>query len=197
MEYLDVCDENGIPTGETVERETAHQNGICHRTAHVWVLRKERGRYEILLQKRSDCKDSYPGCYDTSSAGHVPAGDEPLDSGIRELSEELGLYAEKSDLMYAGSFRNRYETVFHEKAFRDNEVSFVYVLSKEVDISGLRLQKEELSEVRWFDLLYVYGERLKGNPDFCVTVSGLKVLMKFLGLKIDNQGISTYNGSLS
>ena len=32
-EYLDIVDENGIPTGETVERETAHAKGIRHRTA--------------------------------------------------------------------------------------------------------------------------------------------------------------------
>ena len=31
-EYLDIVDENGIPTGETVERETAHAKGFRHRT---------------------------------------------------------------------------------------------------------------------------------------------------------------------
>jgi len=27
-EYLDIVDENGIPTGETVERETTHAKGL-------------------------------------------------------------------------------------------------------------------------------------------------------------------------
>lgn len=31
-EYLDIVDENGIPTGETVERETTHAKGFRHRT---------------------------------------------------------------------------------------------------------------------------------------------------------------------
>lgn len=31
-EYLDIVDENGIPTGETVERKTAHAKGFRHRT---------------------------------------------------------------------------------------------------------------------------------------------------------------------
>ncbi len=31
-EYLDIVDENGIPTGETVEYETAHAKGFQHRT---------------------------------------------------------------------------------------------------------------------------------------------------------------------
>lgn len=30
-EYLDIVDKNGIPTGETVEHETAHAKGFRHR----------------------------------------------------------------------------------------------------------------------------------------------------------------------
>ena len=32
-EYLDICTEDGMPTGRTVERKTAHSEDICHRTA--------------------------------------------------------------------------------------------------------------------------------------------------------------------
>ena len=31
-EYLDIVDENGILTGETVKHETAHAKGFRHRT---------------------------------------------------------------------------------------------------------------------------------------------------------------------
>ena len=44
MEILDICDELGNPTGKTVEREIAHQQGILHRTAHVWILRKKENK---------------------------------------------------------------------------------------------------------------------------------------------------------
>ena len=57
MEILDICDELGNPTGKTVEREIAHQQGILHRTAHVWILRKKENKIQILLQKRSEQKD--------------------------------------------------------------------------------------------------------------------------------------------
>ena len=60
MELLDVVDENGIPTGETVERSIAHAKGIRHRTSHVWLLRRRSEGVEVLLQKRSDNKDSFP-----------------------------------------------------------------------------------------------------------------------------------------
>ena len=78
MEYLDIVDENGMPTGEIVFRDTAHKEGLRHRTAHVWVVRKTEKGYDVLLQKRSMEKESFPGLYDTSSAGHIPAGEEPL-----------------------------------------------------------------------------------------------------------------------
>ena len=58
MELLDIVDENGIPTGRTIERTLAHATGAPHRTSHVWLLRKNpEGKTEILLQKRSTIKD--------------------------------------------------------------------------------------------------------------------------------------------
>ena len=66
MEFFDICDERGLPTGEVVERSVAHSKGILHRTAHVWIIKKVDGRWQVLLQKRSKDKDSYPGQFDTS-----------------------------------------------------------------------------------------------------------------------------------
>ena len=40
MEFFDITDENGTPTGETVSRSEAHDKGISHRTAHIWIVRK-------------------------------------------------------------------------------------------------------------------------------------------------------------
>ena len=112
-EYLDIVNEDGQPTGAIISRDEAHRDGILHRTAHVWVVRPKDTGYDILLQKRSDEKESFSGMYDTSSAGHIPAGVEPLPSAIRELSEELGITAAPTDLSYAGIFRIQYEKDFH------------------------------------------------------------------------------------
>ena len=180
MEYLDICDENGQPTGETVARSIAHRDGILHRTAHVWVVRKEGGKFRILLQKRSMEKESFPGKYDTSSAGHIPAGSEPLPSALRELQEELGIQATPGQLSFAGKFRIRYEKVFYGKPFRDNEVTWVYVYREPVDISSLTLQESEVDEVRWFDPEEVRTEIRTSRERFCVPSEGLNVLMRFL-----------------
>lgn len=179
-EIFDIVDENGKPTGETVSRSSAHDEGIRHRTAHIWVVRKTETGWDVLLQKRSQDKDSFPGCYDTSSAGHIQAGDEPLESALRELSEELGIKAEPTDLSFAGTFNIAYEKEFRGKMFKDNEVSYVYVYDKPVDAANLTLQKEEVEAVEWFDMDYVLAACNPRDPRFCVPTGGIETLRNYL-----------------
>ena len=180
MENLDIVNENGLPTGEIVSRDAAHREGLRHRTAHVWVIRKTDQGYEILLQKRSMEKESFPGLYDTSSAGHIPAGEEPLPSALRELSEELGIAAEPEELAYAGTFRIQYEKEFHGQLFRDNEVTQVFVYAQPVEIERLTLQASEVDETRWFDLEDVWEEIHRSRKRICVPAAGLNVLRQYL-----------------
>ena len=181
MEYLDIVDEKGNPSGRTVSRKDAHEFGILHRTAHIWVIRETQGRVEVLLQKRSKDKDSFPDMYDTSSAGHIPAGDEPLLSAVRELKEELGIEAAPEQLHYAGTFRIKYEKVFHNSLFKDNEVTQVFVYTEPVQIEQLVLQAAEVSEVKWFVLDDVWNEIQHGNRSrFCVPTQGLDVLKDWI-----------------
>lgn len=182
MEWFDVCDESGNPTGETVTRQEAHSRGIRHRTAHVWIVRKVQGRYQVLLQKRSMNKDSFPGQLDTSSAGHIPAGQEPAASAVRELREELGIAVPEESLLYAGQFPIRYEKEFHGKMFRDNEVANVYVYRKDIPLSAITVQKEELDSVGWFDLEETIQRCRIRDPRYCVPMGGLEVLSRFLPL---------------
>ena len=44
MEFLDVVDENGIPTGETVERSIAHANGDQTQDLSCMAFEKKTGR---------------------------------------------------------------------------------------------------------------------------------------------------------
>ena len=180
LECLDLVNENGLPTGEIVSRDAAHKEGLRHRTAHVWVIRKKATGYDILLQKRSMEKESFPGLYDTSSAGHIPAGEEPLPSALRELSEELGIAAEPEELVYAGTFRIQYEKEFHGQLFRDNEVTQVFVYAQPVEIEHLTLQASEVDEVRWFDLEEVWEEIHRTRKRICVPTAGLNVLRQYL-----------------
>lgn len=190
MEYLDVCDEKGQPTGGIVSRDKAHRDGIPHRTAHVWVIREEKGRIQVLLQKRSANKESFPGMYDTSSAGHIPAGCEPLDSALRELREELGIEAGEGQLCYIGAICNRYEAQFRGKIFRDNEYCSVYLYREPLDAESLHLQTEEVERVDWFDLEQVREEIEHSRECFCVPGASLDLLRRFLLME---QGLLSAN----
>lgn len=180
MEIFDIVDENGIPTGETIQRTVAHDKGIRHRTAHIWIVRNTDNGCEVLLQQRSYNKDSFPGRYDTSSAGHIRAGDEPLDSALRELGEELGIKAEPAALTYIGKFPIQYEKEFFGKPFRDCEVAFVYLYTEPVDINALTLQADEVESVKWFAIDEVYKACVNHSPEFCVPVDGLNLVRKYM-----------------
>ena len=152
MEYLDIVDEHGEPTGEIAERSVVHAKGLPHRTSHVWLVRDRGQGVEILLQKRSMEKDSFPGDYDISSAGHIPAGQGFPDSALRELREELGVTASEQELIFCGDFRIKNESVFHGEPFRDDVYSRVYYMWKDMEPGQFTVQEEEISEVVWIDL---------------------------------------------
>lgn len=192
MEYLDIVDMNGLPTGKIVERGTAHSRGIPHRTSHVWIIRNTgrntgrhtgehveeqmEGHMEVLLQKRCDTKDSFPGCYDISSAGHIPAGVDFAPSAIRELKEELGIDASEDELIFCGDRNVAWDDEFAGKPFHDRQVSRVFALVRDIPEEQFVLQKEEVSEVRWMD----YNELLKAVEENsipnCIVTEELKMV---------------------
>lgn len=153
MELLDIVDENGIPTGLVKERTKVHEDGDMHRTSHVWIVRdNDKSGMDVLIQKRSANKDSFPGCYDISSAGHIPAGDDFVESALRELKEELGIDAQPEELEDCGFKRKVVDQIFHGKKFKDNQISKVFKMKRnDLDISKLKLQKEEIESIMWMD----------------------------------------------
>ena len=151
MEIFDIVDENGMPTGETVERKEAHRKGIPHRTSHVWLVRRHDGEVQILLQKRCTTKDSYPGCYDISSAGHIPAGADFIPSALRELKEELGLNVKAEELIDCGTRKVSVDDEFYGEPFHDRQFSRIFLLWMDKDESEFVIQKEEIDSVQWMN----------------------------------------------
>ncbi|MDG1384280.1 MAG: NUDIX domain-containing protein, partial [Flavobacteriaceae bacterium] len=87
-EYLDIWNSDGQPTGQSCLKNEAHQNGWFHPTVHIWFYTATPA---LLLQKRSLTKETFPGFWDVSVAGHVSAGESILEGAIREVKEEIGL----------------------------------------------------------------------------------------------------------
>lgn len=180
MEIFDIVDEQGSPIGETVARETAHAQGIRHRTSHVWLVRSRGGKYDVLLQKRSDHKDSFPGCYDISSAGHIPAGVDWLPSALRELSEELGITMDADQLRLAGVRSVFWQGEFYGKPFLDREVSRIYYALWDGDETALHLQESEVASVCWMDLENAIRETRDGTLANCIYPEELEMVKKAL-----------------
>lgn len=181
MELFDVLTREGEKTGIVRERGVAHRDGSPHATSHIWVVRKNaEGGYDILLQKRSACKDSYPGHYDISSAGHVAAGDGYLESALRELREELGIEAEAKDLHYVGIHRGEFEEEFYGKRFHDYEISQVYVYDQPLKDGDLHLQEEEVEHVRWMGLEECKKHVAEKTIPTCIYLDELEMLENYL-----------------
>ena len=176
-EFLDIVDETGQPTGEIVDRETAHAKGVLHRTSHVWLARKKNGKIQILLQKRAKHKSSFPGCYDISSAGHIPAGDRYEISALRELKEELGVQAEEKDLIYCGDRKVIWDDVFFGKPFHDRQISRVFLLWLDREESEFTIQEEEVDSVLWMDFEQCYAGVQNGLFQNCIVLEELQMLM--------------------
>ena len=181
QEYLDIVDEKGDPTGEIVERTVAHAQGILHRTAHVWLARRKEGRVQVLLQKRSANKDSHPGCYDISSAGHIPAGDSYRTSAIRELKEELGVEAREADLVFCGDRTVVWDDIFYGKSFHDRQVSRVFLLWLDQEESAFTVQTEEVECVKWMDLDACIRGVEMGTFANCISMEELDLLKDTIG----------------
>lgn len=96
-------------------------------------------------------KDSFPGCYDISSAGHIPAGQDFRESALRELREELGVKAEPGELHEVFTHKGYVKDVFYGKPFINYEYSRVYLMEYTGRTGDLKLQKEEVESVLWMD----------------------------------------------
>ena len=184
LELFDILNEDGSKTGIVKERGVAHREGALHGTVHIWIVRKnEKSGYDILLQKRSNNKDSHPGCYDISSAGHISAGDEIMESALRELWEELGLSVQPEQLELFGTTHVKFEKAFYGKRFRDNEISSDFVYRQPVDIDKLNLQESEVSEVRWMDYEECRQKVAQGSMPNCINPEEFEKLGDYLGIR--------------
>lgn len=169
MELIDIRNKDGSITGEVKEREKIHADGDLHGTSHVWIVRtNQKGSFDVLLQQRSSDKDSFPECFDISSAGHIPAGQGYLESAIREIHEELGLNVDKSELKFVGMHDGSVKTAFYGKTFANHELSAVYLYHKDIDVKKLKLQKKEVKSVKWMAYEDCLTEIRKGNQEYCI-----------------------------
>ena len=181
LELFDERREDGSKTGVVMERSVAHRDGRLHGTVHVWLARKTAdGQPEVLLQKRSREKESYPGCWDISCAGHLQTGDEYEEGALRELEEELGITAEKNQLKFVGWNRDLTKENFRGRPYLDDELAKVYVLPMDTEPEQLKLQQEEVEEVRWMPLKLCMEKMQDPRWKQCLRSDEMEMLRTYL-----------------
>ncbi|HEX7419178.1 MAG TPA: NUDIX domain-containing protein [Thermoanaerobaculia bacterium] len=140
---IDVLDADGSSTGRTKPKPHIHRDGDLHRSVHVWIITPDD---RILVQRRAAVKENNPGLWDVSCAGHISAGESAIDAAIREAEEELGIALESDELKHVATLREH--SVLNGGTYIDNEIHEIFVVRREVDLSSLRLQPEEVDDVR-------------------------------------------------
>jgi isopentenyldiphosphate isomerase len=147
MEYVDVLTADGRNTGKKVLRSIAHTEGTWHRTVHVW-LRNQSG--ELLLQRRSLNKETFPGLWDISAAGHISAGDSSKEAAVREMQEEVGVSCTSEALRFLFALRQSYKSL--DGLIEDNEVIDVYLCMTPVEEKELTLDPKEVMGATFYSI---------------------------------------------
>lgn len=186
MEYFDLLYENGTKIGKIKERSLVHRDGDWHASIRIYIIRKnsEKNNVQLLLQKRSDDKDSFPGCYDVSCGGHLEASESYIEGAVRELNEELSIKVNYTDLIFLFDQKLKAEGTFHKKHFISNEINRVYILEKNITLNEIKYQKDEIQDVKWIDILSVKEEIWNNNKKYCIKKSEFDTVYEFIRSKI-------------
>jgi isopentenyldiphosphate isomerase len=137
---IDVFDGNHNLLG-SLERIAVHQQGLWHQTFHCWIVGERSGFPFVLLQLRSKHKKNYPDFLDITAAGHLEAGEEPLQ-GIRELEEELGVTVNSGVLKSLGI---KHDIGDEANGIRNREFAHVFFLRDDREMTSYHLQEDEVS----------------------------------------------------
>lgn len=141
MELIEIVDEDGNFTGEVMDKDEAHDKNLLHNEVAVFIINDKK---QTLLQKRSANKRFEPNKW-ALCAGHVDADETLVDAAIRETKEEIGLELKGDELI---PFFEREYTM--EKT--NSHITYFYYVKCDKKEEEFVIQKEELSEVKWFDI---------------------------------------------
>ena len=86
-----------------VTRRKMRAEQLCHRSVFIAVM-SEKG--DLLVHKRAETKDIWPGWWDVAVGGVVAPGETRADAAVRELHEELGIEGVGLELLGTGAYRD-------------------------------------------------------------------------------------------
>jgi isopentenyldiphosphate isomerase len=138
-ELVDVVDDDDRVVA-TVPRPEMRARNLQHRSVGIVVLGSD-GR--LLVHRRADDKDVWPGRWDIAVGGVVAAGETYDGAAVREVGEEIGVDVgpgTPTPLHPLGHGR-----------YADDEVSAICHCYRIVHDGPFRFDDGEVVEVRWVD----------------------------------------------
>lgn len=147
-EWVDIVDENNDVIAQASRQQMRAQR-LRHRATYIVV---HDGMGKILVQRRTETKDFYPGRLDATAGGVVQAGEHMLESARREAEEELGI----AGVPFAD----------HGLFYFDGDNCRVWgALFSCVTHGPFALQEEEVAEVCWMTPQEVTARCDEFTPD--------------------------------
>ena len=134
MEIWDLYDKDRIKTGETMVRGSQFKENTYHLVVHVCIFNLEG---KMLIQQRQPFKDGWPNMWDITVGGSAVSGATSQLAAEREVYEEIGYKLSLDGIRPS-------LTINFDKGFDD-----IYLIQKDIDISKLKLQYEEVQSVKW------------------------------------------------
>lgn len=142
-ELIDVLDQNGIKTGKVLTRSEIHKQGLWHRIIVVAIIDNQG---QLLMQQRSDNKDTNSGKWDISTAGHVSAGQTSEEAAIREIFEEVGMEIAEEQLKYICTYKNISNV---KDDYIDKQIYDFYIVSiDQINLKDIKMQESEVQQIK-------------------------------------------------
>lgn len=133
-ELWDLYTKDRERTGQLHRRREPMPKDSYRLAVHVCIFNSKN---QLLIQQRQPFKKGWPNMWDISVGGSAVAGDSSSQAAQRELREELGIELDFSK-------ERPFLTMNFSEGFDD-----FYILECDLELSALRLQQEEVRQVRW------------------------------------------------
>lgn len=140
---IDVLSATGLRTGEILPRSEIHRLGKPHRAIHLYILSPKN---ELLLQKRADSVDHFPGMFGISVTGHIDAGECSSETVRREAEEELGLDGSRLECRFLFSF---FQEAVLDGTYIDRQFNDVYVMWADIELDLIKVDPSEVAQVQF------------------------------------------------
>lgn len=134
MEIWDLYTKDRIKTHETMVRGTQITKGFYRLVVHVCIFNSQG---EMLIQQRQPFKSGWSNMWDITVGGSAISGDTSQSAAEREVYEEIGYKLSLDGIRPT-------LTINFDEGFDD-----MYLIQQDLDISKLKLQDEEVKDVRW------------------------------------------------